>query len=90
MENNGNEEIKMMATNNVSPKSRLVLTILSGLLGQLGVDRFYSGRWGLGLLKLFTFGGFGIWALIDFVLAVCGVQKDEKNLLISDWQTNNF
>jgi TM2 domain-containing membrane protein YozV len=34
------------------------------LLGGLGVDRFMRGQVGLGIFKLITVGGFGIWALI--------------------------
>lgn len=68
-----------------SKKSRLVLSLLSWFLGGLGVDRFYGGRIGLGVGKLLTFGGFGIWALIDFILAVCGKQKDAEGKEISNW-----
>ncbi|VEU75615.1 TM2 domain [Mycoplasmopsis maculosa] len=57
-------------------KDWLTLVLLSWFLGTIGVDRFYAGRIGLGLLKLFTGGGFGIWAIVDFVLAICGKQKD--------------
>ena len=39
-----------------------------GLLGGLGIDRFYLGYTGLGVAKLLTLGGCGIWALIDLVL----------------------
>ncbi len=42
--------------------------ILSILLGGLGVDRFYLGYIGLGILKLVTLGGFGVWALIDLIM----------------------
>ena len=46
-----------------------VLTlIMSILFGSLGVDRFIMGHVGLGILKLITAGGCGIWWLIDLVL----------------------
>lgn len=52
----------------VSNKSWLVALVLSLVLGWAGADRFYLGQFGLGILKLLTFGGFGIWYLIDLVL----------------------
>jgi len=42
--------------------------IMSILFGSLGVDRFIMGHVGLGILKLFTLGGCGIWWLIDLIL----------------------
>ena len=49
-------------------KDKLVLLILSYLLGILGIDRMYLGCWGTGFLKLITLGGLGIWYLIDLLL----------------------
>ena len=49
-------------------KKWLTALLLSILIGSLGVDRFYMGYVGLGILKLLTFGGFGIWWLIDLIL----------------------
>jgi TM2 domain-containing membrane protein YozV len=51
-----------------SDKEYIVALLLSLFLGYLGVDRFYTGHIGLGIGKLLTFGGCGIWALIDFIL----------------------
>lgn len=42
--------------------------LMSIFFGTLGVDRFILGHIGLGLLKLITMGGFGIWWLIDLIL----------------------
>ncbi len=42
--------------------------IMSVLFGSLGVDRFIMGHVGLGILKLLTLGGCGIWWLIDVIL----------------------
>lgn len=57
-------------------KSYLVAALLAWFLGFLGVDRFYLGYIGLGVVKLLTCGGCGIWALIDFILILAGVLKD--------------
>jgi len=42
--------------------------VMSIVFGQLGVDRFIMGHVGLGILKLITFGGFGVWWLVDIIL----------------------
>jgi len=57
-------------------KDWLVCLILSIFVGQFGIDRFYLGKIGTGVLKLITFGGFGIWWLIDMILIVTGNMKD--------------
>lgn len=50
-----------------SDKDWTTALILSVLLGSLGVDQFYLGNTGLGIAKLLTCGGLGIWALIDVI-----------------------
>jgi TM2 domain-containing membrane protein YozV len=59
-------------------KSQTTAFILSWLLGCFGVDRFYLGYTGLGIVKLLTCGGLGIWALIDVILIGIGSMKDAQ------------
>ena len=48
----------------------------SVFFGCIGLDRFYLGYRGLGVLKLFTFAGFGIWYGVDIVLLILNILKD--------------
>ena len=57
--------------------------LLSLFLGYWGIDRFYLGQVGWGLLKLFTGGGFGLWALIDMVLIGAGSLRDKDGLVLA-------
>jgi len=58
------------------PRNFLTALLLSILVGQFGVDRFYLGYIGLGILKLLTLGGCWIWWLIDIILIATKNLKD--------------
>ena len=59
-------------------KDPLLSILLSIFIGTFGVDRFYIGDIGLGIGKLLTAGGCGIWWLIDIFLIVDATKQ--KNL----------
>ena len=58
----------------------LVALLLSIFVGGLGVDRFYMGYIGLGVLKVLTLGGCGIWWLIDLILIAMGKLNDADGM----------
>jgi len=51
---------------------------LSIFLGGLGVDRFYLGHIGVGILKLVTCGVFGVWYIVDIVLIAMDKVTDKE------------
>jgi hypothetical protein len=53
-------------------KSQLIALILCGLIGGLGIHRFYLGYTWQGIVQLLTLGGCGIWSLIDFIRILTG------------------
>ena len=66
----------------MSEKNFVAILLLAILLGGLGVHRFYVGKIGTGIVMLLTFGGLGIWTLIDIIMIAVGNFKDSSGLPI--------
>lgn len=64
------------------PTLALVLSLLF-FLGVAGIDRFYIGDIGLGVGKLITAGGCGVWALVDFFLIMGATREKNVQKLLS-------
>ena len=74
------DDSKWAMISTVQLKDPTTSLIISLLAGTLGIDRFMIGDTGLGVGKLLTCGGLGIWAIIDWFM----IQKAtrEKNMQI--------
>jgi TM2 domain len=61
---------------NYSDKNVLVALLLCFFVGLFGIHRFYAGKIGTGIAMILTFGGFGLWTLVDLVLIALGEFSD--------------
>jgi len=72
---------KLLSCNWTSGYRWSTAVLLSLTLGGFGVDRFYLGHWREGLGKLFSFGGLGVWTLVDLILIIIGYVGPEDGSL---------
>lgn len=70
-------KISMMYMQNYKDPTTSI--ILSVLVGSLGIDRFFIGDTILGVIKLLTCGGFGIWTIIDWFLIMETTKQKNFN-----------
>lgn len=71
------DDTKWISLQTLRFKDPVIALVISLLLGYLGIDRFFIGDIGLGILKLITCGGFGIWTVIDWFL-IMGSTRDKN------------
>lgn len=60
------DDNKLIVIQSLDYKDPTTLLIISIFVGHLGIDRFMLGQTGMGIGKLLTCGGFGIWTIIDW------------------------
>ena len=68
-----------------SEKKILPAFMMCFFVGFLGIHRFYVGKTGSGIAQILTFGGLGIWALIDWMMSMCGSFKDSEGKPLTEW-----
>lgn len=91
MKNDKTEHVAQENNANVNSKEQkdfLTAAMLSLFLGGLGVDRFYLGKVGTGVLKLITLGGCGIWYLIDLIIILAGSAKSSDGQSLKNREKN--
>ena len=71
------DESKWSILSTMQFKNPTIALLLSIFLGVYGIDRFYIGDTGIGIGKLLTCGGLGIWTIIDWFL-ISGATKEQN------------
>ncbi len=66
-------------------KNWLATMLLNFFLGFLGIHRFYTGYIGIGIAQLLTFGGCGLWALIDYIMLLVNKFNDKDEQPLEDY-----
>ena len=61
----------------------MMMLIISLFGGSLGIDRFILGQVGLGIGKLLTCGGCGIWAIVDWFLIMDATRQSNAQKLFA-------
>lgn len=61
-------------------RRQLTILIMSFVAGYLGVDRFYKGQAGWGIVKLITLGGVGVWYLVDLAIAAYDFGRTDRQM----------
>jgi TM2 domain-containing membrane protein YozV len=64
------DDTKFIALQSLNLKDPILILVVSILAGTLGIDRFLLGDTGLGVAKLLTCGGLGVWAIVDWFLVM--------------------
>jgi TM2 domain-containing membrane protein YozV len=77
------EDSQFIRLQTLNLKDPTIMLIVSLLGGQLGIDRFMIGDTGLGIAKLLTCGGLGIWAIVDWFMIMGRTREVNQEKIAS-------
>ena len=77
------DESKWVYLQTIQFKEPTTALIISLFAGGLGIDRFYIGDTGMGVAKLLTCGGLGIWTIVDWFLIMGSTREKNFQKLLS-------
>ncbi len=75
------DDSKFMQIQTLNLKDPTTMLIVSLVGGQLGIDRFMMGETGLGVAKLLTCGGLGIWTIVDWFMVMDRTKELNAEML---------
>lgn len=77
------DESRSMQLHTLNLKDPTTILIVSIVAGNLGIDRFMIGETGLGIAKLLTCGGLGIWAIVDWFIIMGRTREINADRLLT-------
>ena len=69
----------------ISEKKRVTALLLCMFFGWFGLHRFYVNKFATGVFMMFTFGGFGLMVMIDFLMIIFGNFADSYGRKLENW-----
>ena len=78
------------AIQGIQLKDPMIMLLLSLFLGSSGIDRFLLKEIGLGIIKLLTAGGCGIWTIVDWFLVMNKTREFNQKLVLDSISVGQF
>lgn len=78
----GVDDSREFTLQTLSLQDPTLMIILSIFVGSLGIDRFILGHIGLGIGKLLTLGGCGVWTIVDLFLIMDATRQENAKKIV--------
>ena len=71
----------------INPYAIMYASVFAGFLG---LDKYMMGETTLGLLKMITFGGFGVWLVVDWLLVMSDTRRKNLEIIVNLFETEQL